>query len=138
MPAIHNMSHSRLYHIWNGMKQRCANPRAISYKYYGAKGVSVCDEWQSFLGFCSWALENGYADGLTLDRINSRGNYEPQNCRWATPKQQQNNISYNRLLTFDGKTLNITQWSELTGISRHALYHRVHRGWDTERILTKR
>lgn len=134
--TIHSMSHTRLYQIWNSMKQRCSNPHAISYKYYGAKGVSVCDEWQSFTGFCKWALENGYKEDLTIDRIDSGGNYDPQNCRWATIKEQQNNTSYNRMLTFGGKTLNVTQWSELTGISRHALYHRVRRGWDVERILT--
>ncbi len=132
----HGMSRTRLYHVWNSMKQRCSNPKAISYQYYGAKGVTVCREWESFEGFCAWAMSAGYDESLTIDRIDRSGNYEPANCRWATNKEQQNNTSYNRLLTHDGKTHNITQWSEITGIPRMVLFNRLRRGWDTEKILT--
>ena len=132
----HDMSRTRLYHIWNSMKQRCSNPNAISYKYYGAKGVAVCGEWQEFQPFCEWAMSNGYADNLTIDRIDSCGNYCPTNCRWATNKEQQNNTSYNRLMTYCGETHNVTQWAKITGIPRTALYNRIRNGWDTEKILT--
>jgi hypothetical protein len=134
--VIHGMSRSRLHHIWNGMKQRCSNPNVISYKYYGAKGVSVCEEWQNFTNFCAWALANGYEDNLTLDRKNSSGNYEPSNCRWATNKEQQNNTSYNRLITLHGETHNITQWADIIGVPKTTLYNRMRRGWDIERALT--
>ena len=134
--TIHGMSHTRLYHIWNAMRQRCENPNAISYKYYGGKGISVCSEWKNFNNFCSWALQSGYAENLTIERKNSDGNYEPSNCKWATNKEQQNNTSYNRLITHRGETLNITQWAEKIGISRFTLYNRIRRGWDIEKALT--
>ena len=136
--TIHGMSHSRLYHIWNAMRQRCENPNAISYKYYGEKGIFVCEEWKKFSNFCAWALSNGYNDNLTIDRINSNGNYEPSNCKWATNKEQQNHTSYNHLLTHCGETHNITQWAEIIGIPRTALYNRMRRGRDTERALTQK
>ena len=140
MPTtIHGMSHSRLHHIWNAMTQRCSNPKAISYKYYGGKGITVCDEWKSsFKSFYEWAMANGYADNLSIDRIDSNGNYEPSNCRWTTNKEQQNNTSYNHRLTYCGETHNITQWAEIIGISRMALYNRIRRGWDIERALTQK
>lgn len=81
----HGESRTRLYHTWMRMKQRCYSPKADSYKYYGAKGIQVCSEWKdSFMNFKDWALNNGYADNLTIDRINSSENYEPSNCQFIT------------------------------------------------------
>ena len=135
--TIHGKSHSRIYQIWNSMKQRCSNPRAISYKNYGAKGVVVCDEWErNFETFYKWAMSNGYEEHLTIDRINSNGNYCPENCRWATPEEQQHNTSYNRVYSYKGVTRDVTQWAEVMGVSRNMLYKRLNRGWTIEKALT--
>ena len=81
----------RLRRIWKNMKQRCTNSSSDSFKNYGARGITVCDEWKSFNPFAAWAMNNGYADHLTLDRIDNCGNYQPSNCKWSTWKEQANN-----------------------------------------------
>lgn len=87
----HGSTGTRLHGIWAGMKARCANPRVKSYRYYGAKGVAICAEWQEFEPFRDWAMANGYRDDLTIDRIDPFGNYEPGNCRWITKSEQRYN-----------------------------------------------
>lgn len=81
----------KLHGVWNAMKQRCQNPRSRDYKFYGLRGIRVCDAWQNYLTFRTWALANGYAEGLTIDRIDPDGNYEADNCRWITIQEQQKN-----------------------------------------------
>lgn len=88
---IHGDSHKRLHNIWSLMFQRCYNPKASGYKNYGGRGISICDEWRKYPVFKDWALANGYADDLTIDRIDNDGNYEPSNCKWSTYKEQAQN-----------------------------------------------
>lgn len=88
----HHLSNTRLCRIWRNMKTRCYNKNSPNYKYYGEKGVLICDEWRnSFSAFYDWSINNGYSDNLTIDRINPFGNYEPNNCRWVTYQEQATN-----------------------------------------------
>lgn len=87
----HNEYKSRLHGVWNGMKTRCLNPRMHSYKEYGGRGISVCSEWMDYIPFRDWAKANGYNPGLQIDRIDVNGNYEPSNCRFITPLENQQN-----------------------------------------------
>lgn len=84
-------TNTRLYNIWKGMRKRCYNPNCRAYKWYGGRGIYVCQEWQRYLNFHNWAIHNGYSSALTIDRIDVNGNYEPSNCRWITIQEQQKN-----------------------------------------------
>lgn len=96
--TIHGKTHTRLFRIWVCMKTRCYNPNATRYKDWGGRGITICDEWKNnFQAFYDWAMSNGYADDLTIDRINNDGNYEPSNCRWATRSEQMQNTRRGRL-----------------------------------------
>lgn len=133
----HGMSNTRLYRIRMGMIDRCYKENATSYPKYGAKGVSVCQEWlDDFMNFYNWAMENGYRDDLTLDRIDPSGNYEPNNCRWATYKEQANNTKSTVFLTYKGETKPASEWSKIVGISQSAITQRKNRGWTDEECLT--
>lgn len=134
-----NTKNIPLYATRATMIARCYNPHNQKYKRYGARGITVCEEWRkSFLSFYTWAHENGYRKGLTLDRINNDGNYEPSNCRWATPKQQANNASFNRIIEYNGEKHNLCEWSAITGVKRETIAHRLNKGWETGKALFKK
>lgn len=127
MAKKHYQKHTKLYSVWNQMRNRCSNPNDKSYARYGGKGISVCDEWSDFRAFYPWAMENGYADGLTLDRIDPYGNYEPSNCRWITMTEQQRNRGNNILIEHNGESHIIAEWCEILGESYSAMKSRYYR-----------
>ena len=121
----HGMTNNRIYYIYNSMKERCNLSSNRNYSKYGARGISVCDEWNDKDGFCKfyeWALSNGYKDNLTLDRIDNNGNYEPSNCRWVSNIEQQNNKRNNIFVDMNGETHTIAEWSRILGCSYGRAY----------------
>lgn len=128
----HGMFGTRLYNIYFCMTRRCYDPKSKSYPRYGAVGVSVCDEWRNSVEkFMNWALENGYKDSLSIDRINGNLGYSPENCRWATHEEQQNNLKSNRRESFNGELLTIAQIARLT----NQPYHRIYEKSVKERVI---
>jgi len=114
----HGEHGTRLYNIWRAMISRCKYRGDTNYKHYGGRGITVCPEWRDdYMSFRDWAMSNGYSDSLTIDRINVNGNYEPNNCRWATIKEQANNKSNTVCIVVDGVKKSQQQWSELIGVS---------------------
>lgn len=143
MFMTHGMTDTRLYYVWSGIKSRCYNSKVYEYRFYGARGISMCDEWRSsFEAFRDWAIANGYDDSAergkyTVDRKDQNGNYTPDNCRLATQRQQMNNVRTNHLIEFNGETHTIAEWSRITGIDQFKIRNRVSKlGWTTERALT--
>lgn len=133
----HGQRRTRLYTIWFHMKTRCESPNDKNYSDYGGRGISVCSEWKnSFLAFYQWAMASGYSHDLTIDRRDNNGNYCPENCRWITIGQQQNNRRSNHQMTAFGRTQNIKQWADEFGVPYHTLLYRVAHGWTPERALT--
>lgn len=129
---------SRLYIIWTDMLDRCRNSKFPSWKYYGGRGIQVCDEWaSSYEAFKEWALSHGYREDLTIDRIDNDGNYTPENCRWATAGQQAKNKRSNKTYTVGGKTMIKADWARSIGAATsHTIESRLRRGWDLERACT--
>ena len=128
---------SRLYAIWDNMRSRCNNSNNPKYKDYGGRGISVCQEWDDFSTFKEWALENGYRDNLSIDRIDVNGGYSQENCRWATQKDQSRNTRVNHFVTYNGETKTIAEWAEIKDIPYHTLKHRINKyGFTAEEALT--
>lgn len=134
----HGGKGTKLYGVWCAMKERCNNPHNKSYKNYGAKGIAVCEEWsKSFAKFKEWSESNGYADGLTIDRKNSNGNYEPNNCRWVTTAEQNRNYSRNHFITYQGKTKCLCDWADYFGINRATVLFRLKQGKDLNEVFSR-
>ena len=133
----HGMYGTRIYTIWADMKKRCLDKRDRAYKHYGARGISIYKEWYVFENFYEWAKSSGYEDNLTLDRKDVNGDYTPNNCKWSTWKEQQNNRRSSHMITFNGETKTISQWSNITGIPYNTLIARINiLHWDIEKALT--
>lgn len=124
----HGLRHTRLYGIWAGMIQRCENKNRKHYQNYGGRGITVCPEWRnSFEKFYEWSMEHGYSENLTIDRIDNDNGYSPQNCRWVTNTEQQNNTRKNLHIDIEGQIVSPKEASEILGISLNAVYKRNNR-----------
>ena len=119
------------------MKRRTGDECDKEYKYYGGRGIKICDEWENdFKAFYDWSINNGYSENLTIERINVNKNYSPDNCRWATRKEQANNRRTNRNISYNGETHNIRQWAEKLGINYNTLSSRINKyHWTIERAF---
>lgn len=126
----HAKENSPTYRSWVSMKTRCRDRKG-----YADRGITICERWILFVNFLADMGER--PQGMTIDRINPSGNYEPSNCRWATPSQQANNRRNAHMITAMGKSMTIMEWSKETGIPFHTIRHRLLRGWDSERAVTK-
>ena len=126
---------TRLYKIWDNMLQRCNNPNNTHYSFYGGKGITVCECWKDFLQFKEWAERSGYADNLTIDRIDGNKGYSPDNCRWVTRKEQSNNIKTNRRFEARGEIHTVREWAEITGINPNTITKRLNLGWIGDKVL---
>lgn len=133
----HGGKRTKLYRVWCSMKERCNNPNNKAFPRYGGRGISVCSEWSDdFAAFSAWANAAGYADGLTIDRVDNDGDYGPENCRWCSHAEQNRNYSRNRLLTVHGETKCLTDWADTLGINRATLLFRIKSGIPLEEALT--
>lgn len=125
-----------IYSVWNRMKRRCYNPKGHKYYSYGARGIKVCDEWKNdYDTFYKWAIENGYQDGLWIERIDNDGNYCPENCKWATRKEQMRNTRRNNFVDYNGETKTLAEWCEELKLYYRTVNGRLHRGWSIERAF---
>ena len=127
---------TKLYRVYYGMKERCYNQNCHAFEYYGGKGVKICDEWlNDFEVFYEWSMNNGYQDGLIIDRIDVNNDYSPSNCRWVTQKEQLLNTTRNRRYEYKGELLTITELAEKYKINRNTLNYRLNVGWDIVKAI---
>lgn len=134
--TTHGMTSTRTYRIWTGMKDRCLNPKSPIYKYYGARGIKICSEWNDFEAF--YADMGECPEGWSIDRIDNDGDYCPENCQWSDRTTQANNTRRNINITFKGLSLTLSQWSSRLGIPYMTLYTRYKRGWSVKDMMTKK
>jgi len=134
----HGMAGTRLYIIWKHMTQRCENQNVERYKSYGGRGIAVCKEWrENPVNFINWAMENGYNDTLSIDRIDVNGDYEPKNCRWIPVKKQAQNRRGNVNITINNESRCLSEWACISGIPYETLRSRIKSGVPLEKLLLK-
>lgn len=135
--TTHGRANTPLYNTWVNMIQRCHNPAYHKFRHYGSRGITVCQRWRDDFKLFHADMGDKPVDA-TLDRIDTNGNYEPSNCRWTSQKVQQNNRTNNRLITHDGRTMTLAQWSDHLWIRRRTIAQRIDKlGWSVKDALTK-
>lgn len=133
----HGQGYTKLYKVYFSMKQRCLNPKNKAFAYYGGRGIKICNEWiEDYTNFYNWAIANGYKKGLSIDRIDVDGNYEPSNCRWILQAEQVKNTRRNKFITFNGETKTLSEWSKTLGYNRTVIAYRIKAGWSIEKTFT--
>jgi hypothetical protein len=133
----HGFSDFLLYDVWTSIKQRCYNKNNKGYKNYGARGINMCDEWREDVKeFINWCLNNGYKEGLHIDRIDNTMGYEPYNCRFITQKENNRNKRNNRLIIINGETKCLIEWIECLNLNKHTFDSRINNGWDVKKALS--
>jgi len=134
----HGMTNTKLYTVWCNMKARCYSVNNDMFYNYGKRGISVCEEWKnSFENFLKWAIDSGYVEGLSIERIDVDGNYEPANCTWVPLKKQSLNQRRSHKITAFGKTMTIKEWADETGLKYDTIERRINQyGWTAEDALT--
>ncbi len=128
---------TKSYRTWAHIKERCENPNCKAFNDYGGRGIKLCDDWHDFENFYKCMGEPPSAKH-TIERIDNNGNSEPDNCKWATMKEQHNNTRFNHFLEFNGKRNTVAQWGEITGINASTIHTRIRKGWSVERTLTQK
>lgn len=142
----HGKRYTRLNRVYKGMKERCYSPNHKKYSFYGGQGIGICREWlgeNGFQNFYDWAYSNGYKEDIasngvnriTLDRIDGTKDYSPENCRWVTMEEQQNNRKDNHVLTYNEDTLSVSRMARKYGLNPSVLEGRIRLGWDIEKAL---
>ena len=137
---VHNLYYTRLHKIYFGMKDRCYRIKSNHYLRYGARGIKICEEWlgkNGFINFYNWANSNGYNDNLSIDRIDNNCDYSPENCRWATAEEQQNNTRKNHILYYKGEKMTLSQASKRFNLSTSTIWHRTKKYGDDLEIALK-
>ena len=138
-PKPHGLRRNRVYGVWAGIIRRCTNPHEKSYSNYGGRGISVHDDWRrDFASFYRYVIDlpNFDQEGVSIDRIDNDGNYEPGNVRWVTKKEQARNARFNHMITYQNKTQCVLDWSRELGLNRDTIPERLKRGWSVEKALT--
>jgi hypothetical protein len=126
---------SSTHQTWTNMVARCTNPNRPDYRYYGARGITLCTRWRN--SFANFLNDMGAKPvGLSLDRIDNARGYEPGNCRWATKDEQMQNTRATRLITFNGETMGLNAWARRIGLNPTSLSNRLRKGWSVEKALT--
>lgn len=135
---IHGYNKTRLQRIYESMKSRCYYKNHIHYYNYGGRGITMCNEWlgkDGLKNFAEWALKNGYDEKLSIDRIDNNGNYSPQNCKWSTNLEQQNNTRYNHKIEYNGEVLSLSQTARKYNLSISTLFNRLKKWKDVEKAI---
>lgn len=135
--TTHGDCKEKLYKVWASMKQRCINPNSREFKHYGKRGITICKEWLDYEPFKEWALMNGYKEGLSIERIDVNGNYEPSNCTWIPRIEQPKNTRRTIYIKYNGKDQTISEWADELGMNYETLRMRLSRGWSVERAITE-